>query len=138
MDGFRYLRQGERVSYELEVGEKGMKAVQVELLEPREPQPPRESRRPRQHNGRTRTAEKFQEQDDGRVDDLEHDLDRLRRKMERLLSVLVAKGVMEPSDLDDLDDVASLQRAANAEEEPEAEADPEAAAEADYQDAESY
>src|SRR3954469_3343966 len=35
MEGFRFLQVGERVSYELEVGEKGMKAVSVALLEPR-------------------------------------------------------------------------------------------------------
>ena len=39
MDGFRYLKAGEHVSYELEVGEKGMKAVSVQLLDPRPPSP---------------------------------------------------------------------------------------------------
>ena len=37
MDGFRYLKPGEQVQYELEVGEKGMKAVDVTLLSEREP-----------------------------------------------------------------------------------------------------
>ena len=41
MDGFRYLKAGEHVSYELEVGEKGMKAVSVQLLDPRPPEPER-------------------------------------------------------------------------------------------------
>ena len=35
MDGFRFLNVGEKVNYDLEVGEKGMKAVSVSLLEPR-------------------------------------------------------------------------------------------------------
>ena len=36
MDGFRYLKPGEQVKYELEVGEKGLKAVDVALLNDRE------------------------------------------------------------------------------------------------------
>ena len=39
MEGFRFLQVGERVTYELEVGEKGMKAVSVALLEPRTVRP---------------------------------------------------------------------------------------------------
>ena len=39
MEGFRFLQVAERVTYELEVGEKGMKAVSVALLEPRAVRP---------------------------------------------------------------------------------------------------
>src|SRR3954469_7796334 len=42
MEGFRFLQVGERVTYELEVGEKGMKAVSVALVEPRAARPPGE------------------------------------------------------------------------------------------------
>lgn len=35
MDGFRFLRVGEKVEYEEEEGEKGIKAVNVKLISPR-------------------------------------------------------------------------------------------------------
>lgn len=112
MDGFRYLKAGEHVSYELEVGEKGMKAVSVQLLDPRPPEPPREARPPRDsyrergdsyrdergagygsRNGGSALAER---KDDGEVR-------RLRRKVERLISVLVERGVISPEDIDAVD-----------------------------------
>lgn len=106
MDGFRYLKPGEHVSYELEVGEKGLKAVQVNLLDERPPgdspfrgeqqqqQPQRNSgpSRPPRGGGPPRDGERLREQ-----------LDKLGRKQERLISLLVAKGVLAPGEIDGLD-----------------------------------
>jgi cold shock CspA family protein len=117
MEGFRFLQVGERVSYELEVGEKGMKAVGVALLEPRAPRPnreddygdnggeyndrddrdaaprrePREPREPRAPKAPRRAAAGGD--DNGQ-------LDKLRRKQERLISLLVEKGVLAPGEID--------------------------------------
>lgn len=110
MEGFRYLRVGERVSYELEVGEKGMKAVSVALLEPRPPQAPRDDfggppprrdfdapRRdydaPRRDFGGGNRRDAGGGSDDAQVD-------KLRRKQERLISLLVEKGLLAPGEID--------------------------------------
>lgn len=128
MEGFRFLQVGEKVTYELEVGEKGMKAVGVALTEPRLPRPdrgefdqdqgqgyqgyqggddrdmgaprmrePREPREPRQYRERTPAAPR------GGGDDLAPQLDKLRRKQERLISLLVEKGVLAPGEIDGVD-----------------------------------
>lgn len=103
MEGFRFLQVGERVSYELEVGEKGMKAVSVGLLEPRQERPEDDRgpapapRAPRQDAGyrQPRAAGPGPGPvDNGRAD-------RAGRKLERLISVLVAKGVISAADLED-------------------------------------
>lgn len=107
MEGFRYLRVGERVSYELEVGEKGMKAVSVALLEPRPPQSPRDGgfdgpprrdydappRRDFDAPRRDFAAPRREGASDGQVE-------KLRRKQERLISLLVEKGVLSPGEID--------------------------------------
>jgi cold shock CspA family protein len=120
MEGFRYLQVGEKVSYELEVGEKGMKAVGVTLTEPRVPRP--ESRddergdergydEPREFGVRMReprpapayrAAPRAAAAAAGN-DDASYQLDKLRRKHERLISLLVEKGVLTPSEIDGLD-----------------------------------
>lgn len=106
MEGFRHLQVGERVSYELEVGEKGMKAVSVTLLEPRAPRAPR-AEGERQRNGRSgrRPNEsgehRWTEQRDD--DDQAAALDKLRRKQERLISLLVEKGLLTPGELEGLE-----------------------------------
>lgn len=102
MEGFRFLQVGERVSYELEVGEKGMKAVSVGLLEPRQERPeddqgpPPAPRAPRNDGGNFRQPRSAGPGpvDNGRAD-------RSGRKLERLISVLVAKGVISAADLED-------------------------------------
>ena len=121
MEGFRFLNIGEKVSYELEVGEKGMKAVAVSLLEPRKPGddgggdfggqqqqermgPPRPGPRPRPFpgNGNGGGAPRAFDRGDRpeRGGDLGQSLDRLRRKQERLVSLLVEKGIIIPADID--------------------------------------
>ncbi len=121
MEGFRFLQVSERVSYELEVGEKGMKAVGVALLEPRAPRPnrddeygeefndqqpqddrddrdaprQREAREPREP--RAPKARRANGSDDNGL------LDKLRRKQERLISLLVEKGVLAPGEIDGLE-----------------------------------
>jgi len=116
MEGFRHLQVGERVSYELEVGEKGMKAVSVTLLEPRAPRAPRSqdgegeqgARGSRNGNGRSRrdsdSSERWSERDD---DDQAAALDKLRRKQERLISLLVEKGLLTPGEIDGLETQAA-------------------------------
>ncbi|HYE04913.1 MAG TPA: cold shock domain-containing protein [Planctomycetota bacterium] len=121
MEGFRFLQVGERVTYELEVGEKGMKAVSVSLLEPRlprtpprgEPQddrdPPRREHRDRDRHDRPERAERH---DHGRFagdseSDAAQQLDRMRRKQERLISLLVSKGVLAPGEIDGVDAIAA-------------------------------
>ncbi len=119
MEGFRFLQVGERVTYELEVGEKGMKAVSVSLLEPRLPRtPPRgeaqDDREPprREYRDRPDRPERAERQDHGRfAGDSESDaaqlLDRMRRKQERLISLLVSKGVLAPGEIDGVDAIAA-------------------------------
>jgi len=114
MEGFRYLQVGERVNYELEVGEKGMKAVSVALLEPRVPRPDRhedfvrgdgdgdqrdqrDQRRPERRDHER--APRGQDMDAG-TDEFIGQLDKMRRKQERLISLLVAKGVLAPGEID--------------------------------------
>ncbi len=114
MEGFRFLQVGEKVTYELEVGEKGMKAVSVSLIEPRQPRPERNEY---DHQGgddrdlgapRMREPRQYRERDRapalrGGGDDLAPQLDRLRRKQERLISLLVEKGVLAPGEIDGVD-----------------------------------
>ncbi len=120
MEGFRFLQVGEKVSYELEVGEKGMKAVAVALLEPRAPRPPGERdddwqpqprddrddrdnpsferpRRPAPERPMRPSAPRSVGGDD------HGQLDKLRRKQERLISLLVEKGILAPGEIDALD-----------------------------------
>ncbi len=107
MEGFRHLRVGERVSYELEVGEKGMKAVSVALLEPRAPEAPRgdydapprrEYDAPRRDLATPRRDFGGSRQKDGGAGDGE--VEKLRRTQERLISLLVEKGLLAPGELD--------------------------------------
>ena len=123
MEGFRYLQVGERVTYELEVGEKGMKAVSVSLLEPRVPRPNRhedvggrdgngygeaQAREPRRNE--RRDYERATRPDDhSDVGELEAQLEKMRRKQERLISLLVAKGVLAPGEIDGVEAAQSAQ-----------------------------
>ncbi len=110
MEGFRYLQVGEKVTFELEVGEKGMKATSVALVEPRVERPrddfggdDRDDRggfggddrggfdRPRfERNDRPR----FERPAAPRADD------QTKRKFERLVSLLVEKGILKPGEID--------------------------------------
>lgn len=143
MEGFRYLQVGEKVNYELEVGEKGMKAVSVALVEPRVERPqgegefggqedPDERDNPRPRFGERAPRASFEQGDRGgdrpeRFDRPERapraprsygsapsngqsngsddngQLEKLRRKQERLLSLLVEKGILAPGEIDGLD-----------------------------------
>ena len=129
MEGFRYLQIGEKVNYELEVGEKGMKAVTVTLVEPRQERPrgegddagefgedrrdDRDNPRPRFQERAPRPAYERPERperaprpsrDDRGGDQGNSDqLDKLRRKQERLISLLVEKGILAPGEIDGLD-----------------------------------
>lgn len=115
MEGFRFLQVGERVTYELEVGEKGMKAVSVALLEPRAVRPGREDefggeggyddrddrdagayqqRAPRERDNRPPRA--------AHRDAPAAGSDKAGRKLERLISLLVEKGVLAPGEIDGL------------------------------------
>ena len=117
MEGFRYLQVGERVTYELEVGEKGMKAVSVSLVEPRVPRPNRHEDSGREGNGngygepQEREPRRNERRDYERatrgggsdqqdVSELEAQLEKMRRKQERLISLLVAKGLLAPGEID--------------------------------------
>jgi CspA family cold shock protein len=118
MEGFRFLQVGEKVSYDLEVGEKGMKAVAVALVEPRQVRaghddggfggderdqqddrdnPAFQAPRRRDAAPAPRAPRRF----DGGADDGQ--LEKLRRKQERLISLLVEKGVLAPGEIDALD-----------------------------------
>lgn len=109
MEGFRYLKSGEQVRYELEVGEKGMKAVQVELLSPRAPDDHPFHREDQGDGDRRRAPSRpAQRRGHDRQDDREWEMiDRLRRKQERLISLLVAKGVLTPGEIDGVDEPAA-------------------------------
>ena len=114
MDGFRYLKAGEHVSYELEVGEKGMKAVSVQLLDPRPPEPEREPRQPRdsyrnERSGRDEQSGGYRNERPSRNSafqaggDAAAEVRRLRRKVERLISILVERDVLSPGEIDAVD-----------------------------------
>lgn len=134
MEGFRFLDVGERVSFELEVGEKGMKAVGVALTEPRKPRPegefgggqdagygdrggdrgydrgdrggysdrgdfaPRQPREPRAPRAAAPAASD----------------DRTKRKLERLISILVEKGIIAPGEIDGIDQAVAAAEAPKA------------------------
>lgn len=129
MEGFRFLQVGERVNYELEVGEKGMKAVSVALVEPRAIRPgggrddefggeagggggggggyddrddrdaggyqQQQQRAPRERDSRP-------PRDDAPRDERPAGGDKASRKLERLISLLVEKGVLAPGEIDGL------------------------------------
>ncbi len=138
MEGFRFLQVGERVSYELEVGEKGMKAVSVALTEPRVQRAGRDDQQgefgdqPRQggeqqdqrdrgdrgdrgeqaegnghgEGGEYRAPRQQRQQRPPRANRAEGDSNeaqKLRRKLERLITLLVEKGVLLPGEIDGLD-----------------------------------
>jgi CspA family cold shock protein len=115
MEGFRFLDVGERVQFEMEVGDKGMKAVSVTLTEPRKPRP--EGDFGGQGGG------DFGGQGQGYGNDRGYDRpaprerreyapraaaprgpaggdDRGNRKLERLISILVEKGIIAPGEID--------------------------------------
>ena len=109
MDGFRYLQPGERVSYELEVGEKGMKAVSVTLLEERrEPEHRKQQgggeNRRKENGGRRNERSQHQHAAPAAAGDdrLEREVEKLRRKQERLISLLVEKNILSPGEIDGL------------------------------------
>ncbi len=127
MEGFRFLQVGERVTYELEVGEKGMKAVSVALVEPRAARPPHEAGQDGDGAGPDGGFEHRDAMDDGEFrerraaaprvarapkpqrgsDDVASAVDKLRRKQERLINLLVEKGILSPGDIDGVDGAAA-------------------------------
>ena len=119
MEGFRYLQVGERVTYELEVGEKGMKAVSVSLSEPRQPRPDRpedgefddqpQSREP-DADYRPRPAPAARPPRPARAprgEESHGQVDKLRRKQERLINLLVEKGILAPGDIDGFEEAVA-------------------------------
>lgn len=133
MEGFRFLQVGERVTYELEVGEKGMKAVSVALLEPRVVRPGREdeygnpeedrdgrdSRDDRDGDPAQRQAPREREPRASRAPRENHSEgnghnDKASRKLERLISLLVEKGVLAPGEIDGLQQAIAAVPSANA------------------------
>jgi cold shock protein len=133
MEGFRFLQVGERVTYELEVGEKGMKAVSVALLEPRVVRPGREdeygnpeedrdgrdSRDDRDGDPAQRQAPREREPRAPRAPRENHgegngNNDKASRKLERLISLLVEKGVLAPGEIDGLQQAIAAIPSANA------------------------
>ncbi len=126
MEGFRFLQVGERVTYELEVGEKGMKAVSVALVEPRAVRPGGgrddefggggegggyDDRDDRDAGGYQQQQQRAPRERDSRPprDAAPRDAapsnggsDKASRKLERLISLLVEKGVLAPGEIDGL------------------------------------
>lgn len=129
MEGFRFLDVGERVAFELEVGDKGMKAVGVTLTEPRKPRADgdtgggygqdqgsygndqggdrggdrggygeRESYAPRREPREPRAPRAAAPAGD----------DRSKRKLERLISILVEKGLIAPGEIDGVEQSAAM------------------------------
>src|SRR5688572_13833068 len=130
MEGFRFLQVGERVTYEPEVAEKGMKAVSSARLDPRAGRPGRDEefggeggydnrddrdagsyqqRAPRERESRPPRAEAPREAPAGNGGN-----DKASRKLERLISLLVEKGVLAPGEIDGLAQSAAGTPAANA------------------------
>jgi cold shock CspA family protein len=113
MEGFRFLNIGERVSYELEVGEKGMKAVSVALLEPRKEAPRFDEREDRGYDREDRGYDRPAPRSYDRAPrgpvaaGPSPELEKLARKQERLISLLVAKGVLAPGEIDGIETAAA-------------------------------
>ncbi len=124
MEGFRYLQVGEKVNFDLEVGEKGMKAVSVSLTEPRVERPrdseggygeqdERDNPRPRFNNPAPRPAYGDRGADRPAFDRPARaagggdDVAKLRRKLERMISLLVEKGVVAPGEIDAVAEAAA-------------------------------
>lgn len=109
MEGFRFLDVGERVQFEMEVGEKGMKAVGVTLTEPRKP---REDQgfAGNDNGGGYDDRPAFRERREPRPAAPRGPAggdDRTKRKLERLISLLVEKGVLAPGEIDGVDQAAA-------------------------------
>lgn len=125
MEGFRFLDVGERVQFEMEVGEKGMKAVSVTLTEPRKPRPEGDfgggfgqDRGYGQDRGGYDERPAFRERREFRPRDAAPRGpaaapadDRTKRKLERLISLLVEKGVIAPGEIDGVDQAAAVAEA---------------------------
>jgi len=148
MEGFRFLDIGERVQFEMEVGEKGMKAVSVTLTEPRKPRPEGDfggggdnnydqgDRGGYNDRGGDRGSDRGSDRGGDRGGDRGSDRggyndrpayrerpayqeraaapardpapvaqsdDRTKRKFERLVSILVEKGIISPGEIDGID-----------------------------------
>lgn len=101
MEGFRYLQVGERVTYDLEVGQDGMKGVSVSLVEPRQPRREFRERGEREGEGDFRPRAPRPRSD--RPDEGGSEIQKLRRKQERLITLLVEKGILAPGDIDGLE-----------------------------------
>ena len=135
MDGFRFLNVGEKVNYDLEVGEKGMKAVSVSLLEPRAEVAGRPGFDQEQDFSDNRDNRDNRDNPEGFrarpncdrperperaprapravaaapvVSGDAEQLEKLRRKHERLISLWVEKGVLAPGEIDGLVAAASV------------------------------
>lgn len=122
MEGFRYLQVGERVTFDLEVSEKGMKAVSVSLVEPRQPRPAREENGDFQQDAppadadggyRQRPAPRPARPRPPRDGGDGGDVQKLRRKLERLITLLVEKNVLQPGDIDGMDAAAPAKSVEN-------------------------
>ena len=128
MEGFRFLDVGERVQFELEVGDKGMKAVGVTLTEPRKPRPEGDGYGDQggyDQGGYDRGGDRGYDRGGDRggyqrreprpvraaapVGD-----DRSKRKLERLISILVEKGVIAPGEIDGIDQAVAAAEAPKA------------------------
>ena len=136
MEGFRFLDIGERVQFEMEVGEKGMKAVSVSLTEPRKPRPEGDFGGGYDQGDQGGQGGYSQGGQGGGYNDRGGDRggyndrpayrerreyqprdaapapargpapgadDRTKRKIERLISILVEKGVISPGEIDGID-----------------------------------
>ena len=109
MEGFRSLRSGERVKFEIEMGDKGGKAVSVELLEERQEDEYRpRSNRPQRNGGGSSGSGSYSAKRNGggRGGDTvsADEFARLKTKHERLLSLLTEKGILAPGEIDGIPD----------------------------------
>jgi len=132
MEGFRFLDVGERVQFEMEVGDKGMKAVSVTLTEPRKPRPEGEfggDYGGQQGNGGQqgggsygndrgyderpayRERREYAPRESAPARGPAGGDDRANRKLERLISILVEKGVIAPGEIDGVAAAAAMAEA---------------------------
>ncbi len=132
MEGFRFLNPGEKVRFGVEEGERGRKALAVSLLEPRPEREQRAGEEARdqqasRHHGHGNDEEpsasagssrrSSQRRSSGRhqsnrreqsqvesvdVSELERKFDKLSRRHERLLNLLVEKEILAPGEIDEL------------------------------------
>lgn len=110
MEGFRHLNVGEEVEFDIEQGEKGLKATSVVLLSEREERP--RNKPPRRNPGGPKRGHNSSDTD-GDITYLKTKVTRLERTIERLLNIM-ADGEDPLLEEDEIEEIRTGKRVARA------------------------